>query len=395
MEKIYKYLILSLLLAFLPFRSEAVQLGGNSRISLLTCAPGTEVWSNYGHTALRVYDPDSGLDVCFNYGLFSFDTPHFIWRFCTGATDYVVGAQDTDSFLSEYMYEGREVTEQVLNLDVSARNRIWEALCVNVQPQNRTYRYNFFYDNCATRVRRMIEDNCGFSIGYGSGTRFGTLREVVNHYTEDYPWTRFGVSLLLGSPADSPASLVTQMFAPEVMMDAFDGAQTPYGPLVSEKSRLIPGRESRSPQTSLPSPSLVLWLLFLVYASFNVIELRKGKRFRALDIIIWGITGLMGVVIGFLVFFSTHPATDPNFLLLWLNPLGLVFAIALCFRRFGKSRAADVVQIVFMPFVIAGLAGFLFIPQWFHPALIPLSLCLLSRCELSVINSLNRSGDRK
>lgn len=244
MEKIYKYLILSLLLAFLPFRSEAVQLGGNSRISLLTCAPGTEVWSNYGHTALRVYDPDSGLDVCFNYGLFSFDTPHFIWRFCTGATDYVVGAQDTDSFLSEYMYEGREVTEQVLNLDVSARNRIWEALCVNVQPQNRTYRYNFFYDNCATRVRRMIEDNCGFSIGYGSGTRFGTLREVVNHYTEDYPWTRFGVSLLLGSPADSLASLVTQMFAPEVMMDAFEGAQTPYGPLVSEKSRLIPGREA-------------------------------------------------------------------------------------------------------------------------------------------------------
>lgn len=395
MEKIFKYLVLTITLTLLSARADAAGLGENSRVSLLTCSPGTEVWSNYGHTALRVCDPDTGLDVCFNYGIFSFSTPHFIWRFCTGETDYIVGAQNTDSFIEEYVREGRGVTEQVLNLDLASKNEIWNALCVNIQPQNRTYRYNFFYDNCATRVRRMIENHCGNVVEYPGDAPFTTMREAVEYYTEDYPWTRFGISLVLGAPADSPASYTDQMFAPEVMMDAFDSAVIGGEPLVLSRQTLTEGRELHSSQASLPSPDLVLCIIFAVCAFVSGIELQKKKRFRAVDGILWGIAGLAGTVIAFLALVSEHPATDPNYLLIWLDPLALVYAIALCFRKFRNSRAADFVQIVFLPFVVFALAGFFFLPQTFHTALIPFNLSLLFRCVLAVVNSLNRSGHRK
>ncbi len=390
MEKIYKYLVLTITLTLLSVKADAVGLGQNSRVSLLTCSPGTEVWSNYGHTALRVCDPDTGLDVCFNYGLFSFSTPHFIWRFCTGETDYMVGAQDTGSFLDEYAREGRSVTEQVLNLNLDSRNDIWNALCVNVQPQNRTYRYNFFYDNCATRVRRMIENHCGGVVEYLGEAPFATMREAVGHYTMDYPWTRFGISLVLGAPADSPASYRDLMFAPEVMMDAFDSAAIEDEALVLSRQTLIEGREQHSRQASLPSPDLVLDVIFALCAFVSGIELQKKKRFRVVDGILWGVAGLAGTVIAFLSLVSVHPATDPNYLLIWLDPVALIYAIALCFRKFRNSRAADFVQIVFLPFVLFAHAGFFFLPQAFHTALIPFNLSLLFRCVLAVVNCLNR-----
>lgn len=395
MEKIYKHIVLTLTAALLSLTAAAVGLGENSRISLLTCSPGTEVWSNYGHTALRVCDEDSGLDVCFNYGIFSFSTPHFIWRFCTGETDYIVGAQNTGAFLEEYLREGRGVTEQVLNLDLEARNRIWDALCLNIQPQNRTYRYNFFYDNCATRVRRMIENNCGSAVEYDGGAAFSTMWGAVDYYTLDYPWTNFGISLILGAPADDPASYRDLMFAPEVMMDGFDGARIDGEPLVAEKNILVEGKTLHSAQASLPSPNLVLGLVFAVVVFVSGTELGKKKRFRVVDGVLWGLSGIAGVVIAFLAFFSTHPATNPNYLLIWLDPLALVYAIALCFKKFRNSYAADFVQMVFLPFVLFGLAGFFFLPQHFHSALVPLNFCLLCRCVLAVVNGLNRTGHRK
>lgn len=396
MEKIFKCFILISVLAMSALRADAVELGENSTVSILTCAPGAEVWANYGHTALRVYDPDNDLDLCFNYGLFSFDTPHFIWRFCTGETDYVVGAQDTESFLFEYERDGRKVTEQVLDLDIDARNGIWDALCVNVQPQNRTYRYNFFYDNCATRVRRMVEDHCGGAVAYGGAAPYGTLRDAVRYYTCNYPWTDFGISLLLGVPSDRPASLREQMFAPEVMMDAFKDATLDGRPIVKTASILVEGPDYEPVMdNSWTTPLRIMEIVLVLSLASTFFEWRRKRRCWAVDAVLWGVTGLAGVVIGFIALISSHPATDPNYLLIWLDPLALVYAIALCFRRFRNSRAAVFVQTVFLPFVLFGLAGFFFLPQFFPLALMPFNLSLLCRCGLSVVNGLNRSRNGK
>lgn len=357
----------------------------NFTVSLITCSPGKEVWANYGHTALRVQNPASGIDVTFNYGLFSFDTPHFIWRFCTGETDYCVGASDTGNFLREYQYENRQVTEQVLDLPEQDKMNLWNSLVENCRPENRFYRYNFFYDNCATRVRQIVERNSSSTINYSFEPPYSNLREILNFYTADYPWTGFGISMLLGSEADAPSSLRVQMFAPEIMQQAFSSATVDGHPLVSDTTVLVRADVSEL-KTVVPSPQLTIWALFAVVAALTVSGLFKRKRLWGVDIALSILIGLMGSVIFFLAAFSAHPATSPNWLLLWINPLPLFYGILLCFGKWRKSRAALWCSALWTIPLIGGIAGFLFGFQFFHPALLPLLLAVLLRSALSIKN---------
>ena len=128
------------------------------QVSLLTCGPGTEVYELFGHTALRVKQQrPGGFDYVFNYGMFNFDVPGFIWRFTKGETDYCLGINDFPDFLLNYQFRESKVDEQVLNLTPIQSRALFEALLVNAMPQNRVYRYNFLFDNCATRPRNMVE----------------------------------------------------------------------------------------------------------------------------------------------------------------------------------------------------------------------------------------------
>lgn len=353
-------------------------------VSLITCAPGKEVWANYGHTALRMQDQQNGIDVTFNYGLFSFDTPHFIWRFCTGQTDYCVGASETASFLREYAKENRQVTEKVLELPEQDKLNLWNSLVENCRPENRFYRYNFFYDNCATRVRDMVERNCSAEIEYDYTSPYGNLRDVLNHYTVDYSWTGFGISMLLGPEADSQASLRLQMFAPEIMQDAFATASIQGHPLVSETNILVPAAQ-KIPKQWVPSPELSIWLFFALIAAATVCGLKKRKNLWGIDLTLSLLTGIMGCIIFFLAAFSVHPATNPNWLLLWINPLPLFYGIMLCFRKWRESRTALWCRALWLLPLIAGISGFVLKFQFFHPALLPLLLAVALRCSPSVV----------
>ena len=357
----------------------------NFTVSLITCSPGPEVWANYGHTALRVQDPANGIDVTFNYGLFSFDTPHFIWRFCTGQTDYCVGASDTGHFLQEYRHDNRQVTEQVLDLPEQDKLNLWNSLVENCRPENRFYRYNFFYDNCATRVRSMIERNSSAKVEYNWQSPYSNLREILNYYTTDYSWTGFGISMLLGPEADAPAGLRTQMFAPEIMQYAFDSATIDGHSLVSETRVLVPLKE-KEPKSWVPSPQLTVWVLAAVVAAATVCGGLRKKRLWGIDIALSFLLGLMGSVIFFLAAFSVHPATSPNWLLLWINPLPLVYAVMLCFGKWRNSRAALWCSALYLLPLLAGQAGFVLKFQFFHPALLPLLLATGIRCAMSALS---------
>jgi len=364
-------------------------LSQKAYISLLTASPGPEVYSQYGHTAIRICDPDNHFDLAFNYGLFDFNSPNFIWRFVTGQTDYMVGATSYMDFLLEYQIGNRAVTEQILNLRPEEKEELWQALIKNIQPENCTYRYNFFFDNCATRPRNMIVKAIAGKVNYGWNGKFKSLRDEIHFFTDKYPWTQFGIDFTLGSPADNSASLNAQQFAPDVLMESFskavilsDTAQA--RPLVLITRHPVTIDTSLTKKTfTYPKPIIVLWIIFAIVTVISFFEVKKRKHFHILNAIVYAVAGLIGTVIAFLVFFSIHPTTEVNFLLLWLHPIHLIYAICLSIPAFRK-RLAYIYPGINLPFQIFALVGCLFLPQNLHPAMYPLLFVLILRSSLAL-----------
>lgn len=394
-----KYLMLAILwLLWLVTPRAAAQtvppLDESASVSLLTCSPGEAVWAHYGHSAIRV--SDSRRDICFNYGIFDFDSPHFLWRFITGQTDYILGASRTAAFLREYQAEGRTVVEQTLNLSPGEREDIWQALWRNSLPENRTYRYNFIYDNCATRARLIIENQLPGPVAYDSTLLFPSLRDAIRHYTRPHPWTWLGICLLLGSEADRPASFSELLFAPDVMQQAFATAQLLPAVLPDDSCDCLPLRENAEPlvaQTKIlvqptpaennrrkPSPTAICWVVLGIVLLICYNEYRQRRLLLLPDLIVFGLFGLAGLIIAFLDFFSVHPLVHGNWLLLWLHPLQLCLAVALCFGRFRRSTLCRCwLWLQAMLCVAALTGGLFFLPQYYHPAFYPLLLCLAAR----------------
>ena len=208
-------------------------------ISLLTCGPGQEVWSYYGHTALRIQNKAMGTDVAVNWGMFSFNQSCFVLRFVFGLTDYQIGIYPMSDFIAEYAHEGRWVRQQRLRLSRTEKLGILRSIDKNAQPENRVYRYNFFYDNCTTRAREMILSNIGNqSTNFKDIPTTSTYREEIHKLNGQHRWARFGNDLLLGCQADRPISQreweflpdnLSKDFATEGRTDFIDASQTTDG----------------------------------------------------------------------------------------------------------------------------------------------------------------------
>ncbi|MDD4922396.1 MAG: DUF4105 domain-containing protein [Bacteroidales bacterium] len=364
-------------------------LGKKATVSLLTASPGEEVYSQYGHTGIRVFDPDQHFDLVFNYGLFDFNSPGFILRFVKGQTDYMVGACSYMDFLLEYQMDNRAVTEQVLNLTSEEKETIWRALIENIQPENRTYRYNFFFNNCSTKPRDIIVRSISGRVDYRWNGKFKSLRDEVHFFTKAYPWTQFGIDFTLGAQADDSVNLKGQQFAPDLLMESFaravilsDTAQ--MRPLVLETKYPATVDNTLEEKASwTPGPVITLWLVLLIVAAVSFLEFRNGKKYPVLDAVIFTVAGLVGFIITFLVLFSEHPTTDVNFLLLWLHPIHLIYAICLIIPVFRK-KAANIYLSINLPFQIFALAGSLFLPQYLHPAMYPFLLCMILRSGMAL-----------
>ena len=218
-------------------------------VSLLTCSPGTEVYSLYGHTAIRVKSYTTGEDWVFNYGVFSFNRPNFIWRFTRGECDYQIGALPFAYFAEEYEGRGSAVYQQVLNLRASEKERLWTLLVENMRPENREYRYNFLYDNCTTRARDRIEEAVEGKIIYPEQDTVRTYREIIHQYTAQHPWAELGNDICLGAESDRHISVRDEMFAPFYLLRYANGAMIQGSdgstrPLVLSQSKVVEGREN-------------------------------------------------------------------------------------------------------------------------------------------------------
>ena len=355
------------------------------RISLLTCAAGEEIYSLFGHTALRYENYTRGTDVVFNYGIFDFSAPNFVLRFALGETDYRLGVSSYERFIAEYSYLGRDVWQQVLNLKQDEKVRLVKLLEENYQPENRVYRYNFFYDNCATRPRDQIERAVQGTLEYADDmTSFQTgisFRDIVHQYTIGHSWARFGIDLCLGSQADKDITRRQMMFAPFYLKDFLAKAQLKNAqgmerPLVSSEDHIIQSPQQTSTEEA-PSPLQTAFLLFTIVTIATAYGIYRRKSLWLLDLLLFLAAGVAGCILAFLASFSQHPAVSPNYLLFLFHPLHLL-CLPWMIKRVRKKEKS-----IYMWANITVLTFFILlwgiIPQEFNLAVLPLALSLWIR----------------
>ncbi len=387
------YIFLLLLYSFSLTLNAQIVLSDSAKVSLLTASPWDgAVYLYYGHTAISVQDDSTGLDTVFNYGYFDNTQPNFMWHFVRGETDYVLGVTSMAQFLAEYGRRGQGVYEQQLNLTATEKQRLFDALYVNSLPENREYRYNYFYDNCSTRPRDMIEKYTDATIQYLPSEKTQTYRDLIHECVEPYPWNKFGIDLVIGSDADEPIDVRQEMFLPAYLMHSFDGAtinkaDTLHYPLVKSTETLLPigdqtkdGNEERwfTPMVG----AFALLFITIIISILQIIKLNKTILPRVYDTILFSIAGIGGVVIFFLMFFSVHPATNPNWNFVWLNFFALIFAVL-----FWVKSARNAVYIYhFINFAVLSLFLLLWwlIPQNLPFATIPFSMSLWLRSGVNI-----------
>ena len=341
------------------------------RVSLVTCSPGTEVYAVYGHTALRVEVPSTGVDLVVNYGLFSFDAPNFIWRFIKGETDYLVGTIGYPLFEREYTERGSSVTLQELNLSEAEKSRLIRLLDSNLRPENREYRYNFLYNNCSTKARDKVEEALVAQLQLAKNMREGTTyRDILHEYTQDYPWLQFGIDYLLGLQADRPIGPREQMFAPEYLK-AYTASQqlTDSGhtmPYVINERMIAPEAPQPATFTFPLTPTQLMILLLLLTACICTLELLIERRQWWFDALLLTIQGLMGCIVAFLFFLSEHPTVGSNLHVIYLNPLPLLF-MPFVIRDIVKRRRS-ILSYILMALLGVFVIVSLFTHQYIQPA---------------------------
>lgn len=300
-------------------------------ISLLTCSPGQEVYSLYGHTAIRYTDYKKDIDIAINYGVFSFKKSFFILRFIFGLTDYEMGIIPFDVFYEEYKSNGRGVIQQKLNLTEEEKSQIISAIEENYRPENRVYRYNYFYDNCTTRAHDILINNVKGDVEIAGQQKreYPSFRELIHSFNENHPWARFGNDMLLGVGADKMTDKNTYQFLPFNLMNDFDKTVIKdkdgnVRKLVEKTFNVVPeGFYSAGKEFPL-RPSDCAWIIFSIIIAVTFAEYLLKKDFRVFDALLMAVDGCVGIVI-FVMFFSEHPTTSTNLQILLFNPLPLFF----------------------------------------------------------------------
>lgn len=389
-------IILIIYISILNIDAQQVQLSDSSRISLLTSSPwDKEVYAIFGHTAIRVQDPINQFDVVFNYGLFSFDSPNFMFRFIKGETDYMVGAEDFNRYITEYKLRGVDVTEQRLNITQQEKQKIFDALVINSLPQNRVYRYNYFYDNCSTRPRDIIANNIDGIIHYNPTNKEQTYRDLIHECVWAKPWVRFGIDLVIGADADKIITDRQKDFLPLYLLLGYNQATIKNTdgtnrPLLTEQVAIFNSQKNETfilidPPLAIGCILLVLTLI-ITLLSYKKNYTLLGKIF---DTLLFATAGIAGCIIFFLMYFSVHPCTNPNWNILWLNPLQLIFAFFFLIKLLSKY-VYYYHFINFVALILLFLAWFL-IPQYLELAFIPYILSLCIRSGSNVLQYKKRS----
>ena len=377
-------LILSFLLTITALAQQPAEreddIYSNLEISLLTCSPGDELYSAFGHTAIRVND------MVFNYGMFNFNTEGFYIKFVSGQTDYELGVEMMDGFERQYERRNRSVIEQKLNLTNEEKAALFNALIENTRPENKTYRYNFVFDNCATRPRVKIEECLKGAIKYDVKEESESYRKLIEKYVGEDSWIKFGIDILIGAEADKTASFFDRLFLPDELMNAFATARRDNGErLVTETKEIV--SQDKDEDDDEDNGVTPLAVAVIAMSIISIASLLFPRKLKALDFILFLATGLLGVVITFLCFFSLHPLVGENYNLLWLNPIHLIIPLTIFIKKARKILMGTYALIALATAV--AMSGYIYLPQEFNIAFLPFMAIIVVRA-LSAIKTLRQ-----
>ena len=387
-----KRFFLSLIILASSLLSSKAQIifSDSTEISLLTCDMGADSYERFGHTGVRINDLKSGQDIVFHWGVYDFSEPYFVLKFIKGITNYQIGACYTSDFIGQYRRRGLGMSEQKLDLDSRQRAQAIAAILDNYRPENRRYRYSYFFDNCATRPFDVINAATGNAIVYDTTWIAPvTLRDLLQEKTSTNNWLDFGISLAVASRSDRRASFREQMFLPDYLARAYDNASIDGHKLVKSEpvGLLVTTPEVKAlidDQPTLLSPNVVFSVLFFVMAAMVVMAWRKKSRgwqlaVTATSSLMLAATGITGCIIWFLNFFSLHPAVDQNVNCLWLLPTNVVFA-AIIWQKSAKKVNSIYFFIIFALIIAYAVVNFGWMHQYFNPAFVPLFGAIIVMC---------------
>jgi len=337
-------IVLAIFLSVLALSVSAKGLDTNltdsSRISLLTCSSGDELYSIFGHSAIRVTDPIRNLDIVFNYGTFDFSDPNFYPNFVKGHLNYILSVSYFQDFKQSYIEEGRWIWEQTLNVNLKEKQHLLDSLLINYQPENRYYPYDFFGDNCATRIRDVFVEAIPQKItfDYSTFSKGKSFRQLLMPNLKFKPWSKLGINLLLGMPADRAASPWEYMYLPEHLQAAFQYASFSSDslkqPFAQQPRVLLEGKNS-SEKMIWWSPFVVSLLVLLIAALISFSNFKKGAKNLLFDRFLLILFGLLGILFTFLWVGTAHKSMVWNLNLIWANPFHL---IAVFFISLKKTR---------------------------------------------------------
>jgi hypothetical protein len=359
------------------------KLSNDAFFSLITCTPGNEVYNQFGHSAIRLKDDKLGLDFVYNYGTFNYETPNFILKFIERKLMYTLSKSSFIPFLNSFVQEGRGVAEQKIRLDSVQRQKLFEILETNYLPQNREYLYDFFYDNCASKIRDVIATTGKLKIDETKSKK--TFRHFLDEYISHDPWLNFGIDLILGLEADKICNKELQMFLPDYLSSNLENASLNNEKLMENTVWILPKPAKKSiNQTFTPfflSCSLLSLSLLLFFT-------KKLRILAIYEIILLSCFFLAGLFLMFMWFGTDHIATHKNLNILWANPLYILWIISAYRKNISKFAKYSAYLLLVSNAIV--LFMFLIPIQEFNYAVLPmLLLSTIALCRILFINTLN------
>jgi hypothetical protein len=351
------------------------------QISLLTCQPGQDLNELFGHSALRIIDSNSVNDYVYNYGTFDFDDKNFYIKFIRGKLLYFVDIANYNDFIGYYFANNRQITEQVLSLTAAEKKAIYNAVILNCKEENKYYKYDFFFDNCTTRLKDLIEkyaktnsrNTATMPLNY-------TFRNAIHQYLDNgqQPWSKLGIDILLGAKTDAVMTASQQQFLPENLLAALDKANNPN--IIAQKKEVFQLQQMEN-KGSFFSPLVASILFCLAFGSVFIWGNRKLQKL--LTGFLFLLAGLFGILLLFMWFGTDHIATKNNYNLLWASPLFLLFL----FNKNGTLKKS--IAVILILSLLFSLLGIFFLAQKLNAALIPFVVLLLWRVLHVVISKNN------
>lgn len=372
-------LILFLIAAFANAQEQ--QLSSEAEISVLTIDPGNNLYDTFGHNAFRIKDKVKRIDIVFNYGVFDFDTPNFYLKFAQGKLNYKIDYDPYFAFFEYYVAQNRAIKEQVLNLSQNQKQQVFNFLVTNAKPENEYYLYDFFFDNCATKIKDVAQDAFNGTLQFNAPQEFNpkTFRQLIYSHVNKNSWGSLGIDIALGSVIDKKATAEEHMFLPKYIHDFFENATFSNSgkPFVKQSRIIYKNVNNSQSELFITSPLMIFGLigLFILWITYQ--DHKKDKLNKWLDITIFIITGVIGVFILLLWFATDHSATANNYNLLWAFPINL-FIIGQFFKIRVKKWFVRYLKFLIIMFCLLTLHWIIGI-QVFAISMIPFFFALLIR----------------